>query len=143
MSQQPETVGQRINYVRTQQGLTLEGLAQRAGLSKSFLWEVEHDRSGISGNRLLQMADVLGASVDYLLRGGSSPEIDEPRSVEIPTELSEVAEELGLSFRQTRTLLDVDRSIVARRGSRAGARKNKDAWRSLYEAVSPFMEDAK
>ena len=143
MSQQPETVGQRISYVRTQQGLTLEGLAQRAGLSKSFLWEVEHDRSGISGNRLLQMADVLGASVDYLLRGGSSPEIDESRSVEIPTELSEVAEELGLSFRHTRILLDVDRSIVARRGSRAGARKNKDAWRSLYEAVSPFMEDAK
>ena len=143
MSQQPETVGQRINYVRTQQGLTLEGLAQRAGLSKSFLWEVEHDRSGISGNRLMQMADALGASIDYLLRGGSSPEIGEPRSVEIPTELSDVAEELGLSFRQTRILLDVDRSIVARRGSRAGARKNKDAWRSLYEAVSPFIEDAK
>ena len=143
MSQQPETVGQRINYVRTQQGLTLEGLAQQAGLSKSFLWEVEHDRSGISGKRLLQMADALGASVDYLLRGGSGPGIDEPRSVEIPTELSEVAEELGLSFRQTRILLDVDRSIVARRGSRTGARKNKEAWRSLYEAVSPFIEDAK
>ncbi len=143
MSQQPETVGQRINYVRTQQGLTLEGLAQQAGLSKSFLWEVEHDRSGISGKRLLQVADALGASVDYLLRGGSSPGIDEPRSVEIPTELSEVAEELGLSFRQTRILLDVDRSIVARRGSRTGARKNKEAWRSLYEAVSPFIEDAK
>ena len=95
MSQQPETVGQRINYVRTEQGLTLEGLAQRAGLSKSFLWEVENDRSGISGNRLLQLADALGASIDYLLRGGSSPEIDESRSVEIPTELSEVAEELG------------------------------------------------
>ena len=121
----------------------MEGLAQRAGLSKSFLWEVEHDRSGISGNRLMQMADALGASIDYLLRGGSSPEIGEPRSIEIPTELSEVAEELGLSFRQTRILLDVDRSIVARRGSRAGARKNKDAWRSLYEAVSPFIEDAK
>ena len=143
MSQQPETVGQRINYVRTEQGLTLEGLARRAGLSKSFLWEVENDRSGISGNRLLQLADALGASVDYLLRGGSSRESDESRSVEIPTELIEMAEELGLSFRQTRILLDVDRSIVARRGGDAGTRKNKEAWRSLYKAVSPFIEEYK
>ena len=142
MSQQIETVGQRINHVRTQQRLTLDQLAQRAGLSKSFIWEVEHDRSGISGNRLLQVADALGASVEYLLRGGSSPGIDEARSVEVPTELSELAEEMGLSFRQTRILLDVDRSIVARRGGRAGDRRSKDAWRSLYEAVSPFMEDA-
>ena len=136
------TIGQRINYVRTQQGFTLERLAERAGVSKSFIWEVEHDRSGISGNRLLQVADALGASVDYLLRGGSSPGIDEARSVEVPTELSELAEEMGLSFRQTRILLDVDRSIVARRGGRAGGRRSKDAWRSLYEAVSPFMEDS-
>ena len=141
MSQQTETVGQRINHVRTQQRLTLEQLAQRAGLSKSFLWEVEHDRSGISGQRLLEVADALGASVDYLLRGGSTPETAEALSVEIPTELSEVAEELGLTFRQTRILLDVDRSIVARRGGKSGGRKNKEAWRSLYEAVSPFMED--
>lgn len=141
MSQREESVGQRINYVRTELGLTLEGLAQRAGMSKSFLWEVENDRSGISGSRLLQVAEVLGASVDYLLKGGSPPQNDAPKSIEIPSELSEVAEELGLSFRQTLTLLDVDRSIVARRGSRSRVRRNRDDWRSLYEAVSPFMEE--
>ena len=135
------TIGQRINYVRTQQGFTLERLAERAGVSKSFIWEVEHDRSGISGNRLLQVADALGASVDYLLRGVSATETGEDQPVEIPAELSGLAEEIGLTFRQTRILLDVDRSIVARRGGTAG-RKSKEAWRSLYEAVSPFMEDA-
>ena len=136
------TIGQRINYVRTQQGFTLERLAERAGVSKSFIWEVEHDRSGISGNRLLQVADALGASVEYLLRGASTTETGEARPVEIPAELSELAEEIGLTFRQTRILLDVDRSIVARRGGGAGGRKSKEAWRSLHEAVSPFMEDA-
>ena len=141
MSRQEESVGQRINYVRKERRLTLEGLAQRAGLSKSFLWEVENGRSGISGSRLLQVAEALGASVDYLLKGGPARRDEAPQSVDIPAELSEVAEELGLSFRQTRILLDVDRSIVARRGNRAGPRKNKEAWRSLYEAVSPFMEE--
>ena len=51
-----DTLGQRLNYIRTQMGLTLEALAGRSGLSKSFLWEVEQDRSGISGRRLLQVA---------------------------------------------------------------------------------------
>ena len=141
MSQQTATVGQRINYVRTQQKLSLEQLARRTGLSKSFLWEVERDRSGISASRLLQVADALGASVEYLLRGGSTPEIEEARTLEIPPGLSELAEELGLTFRQTRILLDVDRSIVARRGGGTSGRKHKGAWRSLYEAVNPFIED--
>ena len=35
----------------------MERLAHPSLISKSFLWEVEHDRSGISGNRLLRVAD--------------------------------------------------------------------------------------
>ena len=139
MSQQTETVGQRINYVRTQQGLTLERLAQQAGLSKSFLWEVEQDRSGISGKRLLQVADALSASIEYLLRGGSTVETEKPRSIEIPTELSEVAQELGLSYQQTLALLQVDRTIVAYRSGKLRGRKNKEDWRSLYRDLSEHI----
>ena len=139
MSQQTETVGQRINYVRTQQGLTLERLAQQAGLSKSFLWEVEQDRSGISGKRLLQVADALSASIEYLLRGGSTVETEKPRSIEIPTELSEVAQELGLSYQQTLALLQVARTIVAYRSGKRRGRKNKEDWRSLYRDLSEHI----
>ena len=139
MSQQTETVGQRINYVRTQQGLTLERLAQQAGLSKSFLWEVEQDRSGISGNRLLHVADALGASIEYLLRGGSTVETEKPRSIEIPTELSEVAQELGLSYQQTLALLQVDRTIVAYRSGKRRGPKNKEDWQSLYRDLSEHI----
>ena len=139
MSQQTETVGQRINYVRTQQGLTLERLAQQAGLSKSFLWEVEQDRSGISGKRLLQVADALSASIEYLLRGGSTVETEKLRSIEIPTELSEVAQELGLSYQQTLALLQVDRTIVAYRSGKRRGRKNKEDWRSLYRDLSEHI----
>ena len=139
MSQQTETVGQRINYVRTQQGLTLERLAQQAGLSKSFLWEVEQDRSGISGNRLLQIADALNASIEYLLRGGSNVETEKPRAIEIPMELSEAAQELGLSYQQTLALLQVDRTIVAYRSGKRRSRKNKEDWRSLYRDISEHI----
>ena len=136
------TLGQRVNYIRTEKGLTLEALAERSGLSKSFLWEVEQDRSGISGRRLLQVADALNASIEFLLRGGTAPKEYEPQSIEVPRSLSELAEEVGLTYRQTMTILDIDRSIVARRGGGPRGTKGKEDWRSLYLAVKPFLEEA-
>ena len=138
-----DTVGQRLNYIRTQKGLTLEALADRSGLSKSFLWEVEQDRSGISGRRLLQVADALNASVEFLLRGGSAPTENQPQSIEVPRSLSELAEEVGLTYRQTMTLLEIERSLVARRRGGPRGSKGKEDWRTLYLAVRPFLEDTK
>ena len=112
-------MGGRLRHVREQRGLSLGELAVRAGVSKSFLWEVENDRSGISGERLLRVANVLGASLDYLLRGDRTPGMEKPSSIEIPRELGEVAEEVRLTYAQTIALLEIDRSLVARR-RRAG-----------------------
>lgn len=139
-----ETVGQRIQYVRNQRGLTLEELAEKSAVSKSFLWEVEHDRSGISGDKLLRVANVLGASLDFLLRGQPAPENYQPPVIEIPRELGEVAEELGLTYRQTMALLEVDKSIVARRSSKnVSPRKSADDWKALYDAVKRFLEEVR
>lgn len=135
------TIGQRLQYVRSQRDLTLDQLAERSGLSKSFLWGVEHDRSGISGEKLLRVANVLGASLDFLLRGEPVPEQYEPPSVEIPRELGELAEELGLTYRQTMAILDVDKSIVARRSSTYRPRRSKEDWRNLYNGVKEFLKE--
>ena len=115
----------------------------RSGLSKSFIWEVEQDRSGISGRSLLRVADALNASVEYLLRGGSAPKEYEPPSIEVPRSLGELAEEEGLTYRQTMTLLEVERSIVARRGGGPRSTRAKEDWRILYEAVKPFLEESR
>lgn len=136
-----DTVGQRLQYVRTEQGLTLDQLAKRAGLSKSFLWEVEHDNSGISGERLLRVANVLGASLEFLLRGEPVPEEFQPQKIEIPRELGELAEELDLTYSETIAILGVDRSIVAHRRSERRERKSVDAWRALYESVKQHLEE--
>ena len=48
---EPQSLGERLRHVRGQCGLSLEAVAERAEVSKSFLWEVENDRSGISGER--------------------------------------------------------------------------------------------
>ncbi len=136
-----DTVGKRVRRIRTQMGLTLDQLAERAGISKSFIWEVEQDRTGISGEKLLRVANALGASVDFLLKGEPSQETFRPPVVEIPRELSDLAEELQLSHRQTLALLEVNRSIFARRSAKARAPMTKDDWRRLYEGVKSFLED--
>ena len=121
--------------------MSLEALAENAGVSKSFLWEVENDKSGISGERLLKVANVLGASLDYLLRGERPAGMDEPASVEIPRELSQFAEERELTYPQTLALLEVDRSLVARRRREGRPHMSKQDWARLYEGVQPFLED--
>jgi len=135
-----ETVGERLRHVRNERGLTLEELAGKAGLSKSFLWAVEQDRSGISGGKLLQVANALGASLDFLLRGEPAPEDYKPPVVQIPRELSDAAEERGLSYRHTIALLDVHRSILARRSSKAHHTMTKEDWIQLLDGLGEFLE---
>ena len=136
---EPTTVGERIRFLRNQRKLTLEQLAEKAGISKSFLWEVEQG-SGISGDRLLRVANVLSASLDYLLRGDPAPADFKPASVEIPAEVHELAQELGLTYSQTTALLQVDRSVIANRRDVRTVR-DKDYWRRLYESVKEFLGD--
>ncbi len=136
-----ETVGQRLQYLRSERGLTIEKLAEDAGLSKSFLWEVEHDRTGISGEKLLSVANVLKASLDYILRGEPLPQNYKSTDIEIPSELSQLSEELGLTYKKILSLLEIDRSILARRSSKSHERKSIEDWRKLYEGVKPFLEE--
>ena len=51
-TQAKTSVGKRLRHIREQRGLTLDQLADKARVSKSFLWGVEQDKTGISGERL-------------------------------------------------------------------------------------------
>lgn len=135
-----DSVGGRIRLVRTKRGWTLEQLADKAGISKSFLSEVERG-SDIGGERLLRVSDALGASLDYLMRGVATEEESKPpSSVEIPAEVDALAQKAGLTYRQTLALLDIDRSVMAHRRDVRQVR-DKAYWEKLYEAVKPFLEE--
>jgi transcriptional regulator with XRE-family HTH domain len=133
---EPTTVGGRIRHVRTQRGLTLEQLAEKSEISKSFLWDVERG-SDISGERLLRVANVLGASLDYLMRGETVTDY-KPATVEIPAELHALAEEMGLLARRVVIMTSIDPS---RRIAAGSASKDKEYWRRLFDSVKDFLEN--
>ena len=126
--------GDRIREIRDDQRITQDELSLRAGLSKGFLSDVENNKRNISSQNLLKIANVLGASVDYLLRGDSG-EVVATQPVVIPPELSQAAEELDLTYTKTLELLEAHRSVIARRSNRGLRKFRVDDWKRLHKAV--------
>jgi transcriptional regulator with XRE-family HTH domain len=130
------TTGDRIRELRDRQGWTQERLAQEAHISKGFLSDVESNKRNVSSEYVLRIANALGASLDYLLRGEPGTRETEREPVSIPPELSAAAQELKLSYNETLTLLDANRSVVARRSNRSIKPLTKDEWKELHAAIS-------
>jgi len=66
----PHDIGLRIRNLRRERGITQDELAQQVGVSRSAVAQWETGRTGqITGN-LSRIADVLDASVEFLVYGG-------------------------------------------------------------------------
>lgn len=133
------SVGERIKQRRLELGWTQDQLCTKAGLSKSFLSDLENGKRSISASNLLDVARTLGVSLDYLMTGQASQ--DQPTEVPIPASLARFAAEEGLSFRQTLMLLDMQKQIVAHRSSRKKDGLESVDWRKFYEGVKDFLEN--
>lgn len=59
-------LSEKLRALRKAKGLTLDKLAEKSGLSKSYIWELENRESQRpSAEKLTALADVLGVSVTY------------------------------------------------------------------------------
>jgi transcriptional regulator with XRE-family HTH domain len=128
------TVGDRVREIREKRGMTQDQLAEAAELSKSFLSEIENDKSNVGAQILLRIANALGASVDYLLQGAFREAV-EKEPVVIPSTLSSAAEELNLTYAETRELLDAHNSVIARRSSKSNKDFTVEDWKRLHVAI--------
>lgn len=133
------STGTRIKEIREKRNLTQEQLAKNAGISKGFLSDVENGKRHIGSQGLLRIANELGASVDYLL-AGKVMETVENEQIIIPQELSQAAEELKLSYRETLDLLNTSNSLVARRGNEYHKKLTIEEWKKLYQAIKEVFK---
>lgn len=142
MSQQDNEViapglGKRLTELREERGWTQKQLAEKAGVSVAFLSEIENGKRNLSSGKLLHLADELGASLDYLMRGEHAP-VRDRRPVEIPPELDEVAQEQGWSYQDAVALLQARHLIKARRspdGTDVPKIYKKDDWLDLHKRL--------
>jgi transcriptional regulator with XRE-family HTH domain len=134
------TVGERIKRRRGELGWTQYQLAQRAGISKSFLSDLENGKRSVSADNLLDIAQVLNLSLDYLMTGDEGKRDEGPAEVQIPASLAAFAEKEGLTFRQALALLKMREQIVAHRSTTKKEGFDKLDWQRFYEAVKEFLE---
>jgi transcriptional regulator with XRE-family HTH domain len=131
-------MGARIADLRNRKAILQKDLAERAGVSVSFLSEVENAHRTPGAEILLRIADALGASLDYLLRGENpNPEL---RPLTIPPSLQEAAEEKHWSYSVTASLLRARSTVLARRtptgrGEQRPRDWSKEDWVRLHTAL--------
>jgi DNA-binding XRE family transcriptional regulator len=65
----PETIGQRVRRLRTSKGMYQKQLAERAGVCQSVVAKLELDRRGCHFFNMIELARVLGVSLDYIAYG--------------------------------------------------------------------------
>lgn len=132
-SDEKHEIAKRLRGLRQNQGQTLKWVSEATGISLSHLSEVERGQSSVSGEKLARLAEALGATSDYLLTGRGATQ------GHIPDGLALAAEELQLSFAQTRRLLEGKNSLVARRASTVESEWGKEQWILFYKKVQAFL----
>lgn len=134
------TIGSRIKYLREKRDWTQDRLAQEAEVSKSFISEVENDRRNPSSEKLLEIADVLGASLDFIMKGEGQTPDGPPTPVTIPRELAEAAEEMHWPYRNVVAVLDAWNSLVARRNPEGKPQMTRKSWIDFYNKVRAHLD---
>jgi transcriptional regulator with XRE-family HTH domain len=135
-------IGGRVRLRRREQDVTQEELADLAGLSKSFIGEVETGQASASGLMYLKIAKALGVSVEWLLTGDlpASPVV-RPNDIAITPRVAELAEEEGWSYGETLDIAAALQTIVARRTRGRRWEPGREELLALARAVRSLRPD--
>lgn len=61
------TTGQCVRRLRKRQGITLQALSNRLGVSKGYLSQVERDNAAPTRDILMQIAQAFHVGIDYFV----------------------------------------------------------------------------
>ncbi len=118
-------IGEQIKRRREEAGLSLSGLAQRAHVSKGYLWSLEKGETAArpSGRTLYAVAEALGTTMADLL--GRQILVDPPSTA--PESLRAYAKEAGLT--------DPDVHMLASVNFRGRQPADHDGWALVWGAI--------
>jgi len=113
------TVGRRIKEYREKQGIALADLAKRAGISRSYLYQIESGESSPTAGILKSIATKLGVRVSDLL--------DEENSFPISESLQEFARQYNIP--------PGDLKMLAQIKYRGRQPDTPEEWRVLWRVI--------
>ena len=64
-------IGNRIRVLRETQGKTRDRLAEEAGISSHFLFEIETGKKSMTSNTIINIAKALNVTTDFILLGAA------------------------------------------------------------------------
>lgn len=127
------SLADRLQQARKEAGLTLEQLANESGLSKTYLWELEHDEQGVkkpSADTLMKLVTPLRTTIADLL-GLPTVRVDS-QTVEISNSLSDFSDWMKQTGRE---LSEAEIRDLATMRFRGGQPKTVDDWDDLYRTL--------
>lgn len=120
----------RLRKLREDRGLSLDDVAGKAGISKTYLWELERDAAGTkkpSADVLMRIAKALSTTLAELLALATVKAPEGP--VEIPPSLAEFRDRMG------EQLSPQDLQELAAMKFRGAQPQTADEWHQLYFAL--------
>lgn len=133
MHAQP-SLAQRIRDLRVKLNLSMDELASKAGISKTYLWELENDETGIkkpSADVLLKIANALDTTIGNLLA------VPTVRFGEADIEISPSLREFADKVKNFGTdLSEKDLKDLAAMNFRGGQPQTFEDWLQLYLVLS-------
>lgn len=128
------SLAKKIRAERKKAGLTLDELADKAGLSKTYVWELEQDEEGAkrpSADVVLKIANALSLTIADLM--GLPTVRVQKQSVNIPNSLIEFRDQQVVMGNK---LTDRDLRELAGMSFRGGQPRTAEDWFAVYLAFS-------
>jgi len=127
------SLAKRIRDERERAGLTLDQLAEKAAVSKTYLWELEHDTKNVkkpSADVLLRIAQALSTTIADLL---SLPSVRvDDTNINLNPSLIEFRDFMN---RAGDPLSENDLRDLATMRFRGGQPKSREDWHDLYRLL--------
>jgi transcriptional regulator with XRE-family HTH domain len=119
-------IGARIKQLRVNKGWSLSELAARAGISRSYLYQLELGESAPTHDKIAQLAHALGALPSELM--------GEPEAAsDIPQSLREFSQQMDLGSAEVQMLAQ-----IKYRGRRPSTVQE---WRAIYGIITAMLDE--